>query len=108
MRVAIAPPPGIRKPGSVKNLLGLITASKEYGAFTRKGINTSADLFAKRSSHKTLFRETEYSLKFSIEITTDATKAITKLIKLNAYKNAKSSETANIFRQLYFSIAHQS
>ena len=50
VRTASDPPPGIRKPGSVKNLLGLMIASKEYGAFTRNGTNTSADLFVMRSS----------------------------------------------------------
>ena len=50
-RTASDPPPGIRNPGSVKNLLGSIIASKEYGAFTRNGTNTRADLFFKRSNH---------------------------------------------------------
>ena len=48
------------------------------------------------------------SLKFSIAITIDATKATTKLIKVKAYRSEKRSETANIFRQLYFSMLHQS
>ena len=107
-RAASAPPPGMRNPGSVKNLLGLTIASKEYGAFTANGTNTSADLFVKRSNHTLFSCVTKYSLKFSKEITMDATRAITKLINVNAYNKERSSETANILRQLYFSIPHQS
>ena len=50
------PPPGISNPGSVKNLLGLTNASKEYGALTKNGTNTSADLFKIRSSKSFLSR----------------------------------------------------
>ena len=53
-RTASDPPPATPNPGSVKNLLGLINASNEYGALTRNGTNTSADLFFKRSNQRSL------------------------------------------------------